>query len=75
LTGWRDSANLADVSQSANHIIGTSEAARILGWSLAKVKREAKAGTLPHEAKLPGDTGAYLFHRAVIEAHASRSAA
>lgn len=65
---------MADVSQSAN-IIGTSEAAQILGWSPAKLKREAKDGRLPFEAKLPGGTGAYLFHRAVIEAHAARRGA
>ena len=55
------------MSQSAN-IIGTSDAAKLLGWSVAKVKREALAGRLPFEAKLPGDTGAYLFHRGTIEA-------
>lgn len=54
------------MSQSAN-IIGSSEAARILGWSLAKVKREALAGRLPHQAKLPGETGAYLFSRDTVE--------
>lgn len=64
------SAIVAAVSQSAN-IIGTSDAARILGWSIAKVKREAKDGRLPFEAKLPGETGAYLFHRAVIEQRAT----
>lgn len=54
------------MSQQAN-IIGTSEAARILGWSLAKVKRETLAGRLPHHAKLPGETGAYLFSRDTVE--------
>lgn len=57
---------MSDVSQSAN-IIGTAEAARILGWSLAKVKRETLAGRLPHQAKLDGRTGAYLFSRDTVE--------
>jgi hypothetical protein len=48
------------VSQS--DLIGTTEAAAMLGWSRAKVKRDAK----------PGDSGAYLFHRAVIEMVAAR---
>jgi hypothetical protein len=61
---------VSPVSQSAN-IIGTVEAARILGWSIAKVKREAKEERLPFEAKLPGETGAYLFHRGVIEQRAA----
>lgn len=54
------------MSQSAN-IIGSAEAARILGWSLAKVKRETLAGRLPHQGKLDGRTGAYLFSRDTIE--------
>lgn len=66
MTEWQASATLADVSQSAN-IIGTAEAARILGWSLAKVKRETLAGRLPHQAKLDGRTGAYLFSRDTVE--------
>lgn len=51
----------------ADSLIGTGEAARLLGWSRAKVKREAKAKRLPYEMQMPGLTGAYLFHRSVIE--------
>lgn len=58
------------VSQLDN-LIGTAEAARILGWSRAKVKREAQARRLPYEHKMPTQTGAYLFHRSVIEAIAA----
>lgn len=49
------------------NLIGTVEAARILGWSLAKVKREAKAGRLPYEHKARGETGPYLFQRSTVE--------
>lgn len=66
MTSWLTVAILAVVSQLDN-LIGTPEAATILGWSKAKVKREAKAKRLPYEHKLRGDTGAYLFHRGVIE--------
>lgn len=51
----------------SDSLIGTGQAADALGWSRAKVKREAKAGRLPYEMKMEGDTGAYLFHRSVIE--------
>ena len=48
-------------------LIGSRDAAKVLGWSLARVKRAAKAGELPYAYKVKGGTGAYLFHRAVIE--------
>lgn len=57
-----------------DNLIGTPQAATILGWSRAKVKREAKAGRLPYEHKLPTTTGAYLFHRNVIETIAANRA-
>lgn len=65
---------VATVSQSAN-LIGTAEAAKILGWSRAKVKREAGCRRLPYEHKMPGQTGAYLFHRSVVETIAANRAA
>lgn len=55
-------------------LIGTGAAAETLGWSRAKVKREAKAGRLPYELKMDGETGAYLFHRSVIETIAANRA-
>jgi hypothetical protein len=60
------------MSQSDN-LIGTVEAANALGWSRAKVKREAKAGRLPYELQMPGATGAYLFHRSVIDTIAANA--
>ena len=73
MTDWLKCANLLTVSQS--DLIGTADAATILGWSRAKVKRAAKHGSLPHAVKMPGETGAYLFHRAVIELMATRNEA
>jgi excisionase family DNA binding protein len=58
---------VADVSQSDTSLIGTTEAAELLGWSRAKVKREAASGRLPFAQKMPGGTGAYLFHRSILE--------
>lgn len=55
------------MSQSDTALIGTGEAATILGWSRAKVKREAMNGSLPVAQKMPGDTGAYLFHRSTVD--------
>lgn len=59
-------------------LIGSDEAARILGWSRSKVKREAKPdGSLAElvAMKMPGDTGAYLFHRAKVEQLAAKVSA
>jgi hypothetical protein len=63
---------MADVRQLDT--IGTAEVADILGWSRAKVKREAKNGGLPTIGKLPAATGAYLFNRSTIEYFARRQA-
>lgn len=57
---------------SHSDLVGTVEAAEITGWSRAKVKREALNGNLPYAIKMPGETGAYLFHRAVVELVAKR---
>lgn len=53
---------------ATNDLIGTDEAAQLLGVSRPTVKRKAKAGTLPVAIKMPGHTGAYLFRRADVEA-------
>jgi excisionase family DNA binding protein len=55
------------MSQSAQ-LLSTKEVAVILGKSKATVKRLALTGKLPHAAKVPGDTGAYLFDKAAVEA-------
>jgi len=57
-------------SVGPNDLIGTDEAAQLLGVSKPTVKRRARAGLLTVAVKMPGQTGAYLFHRADIEAHA-----
>jgi hypothetical protein len=56
----------------APDLIGCREAAELLGdRSVATVKRQARDGVLPIAAKAPGETGAYLFDRSVIEQIAS----
>jgi excisionase family DNA binding protein len=52
---------------SALDLIGTADAAEILGVSSRTVKRLARAGELPYTIKMPGDTGAYLFLRRDVE--------
>ncbi|HCT5225610.1 helix-turn-helix transcriptional regulator [Corynebacterium striatum] len=49
-------------------IIGTAEAAKLLGVSRSTVNRRAGLGTLPVVKKLPGKLGNYLFDREVLEA-------
>lgn len=56
-------------------LIGTQEAAAILGVSHRTVKRLAQKGKLAHAVKMPGETGAYLFNRADVEALAAEAAA
>lgn len=52
---------------SALDLIGTADAAEILGVSVRTVKRLAKIGELRHAMKMGGDTGAYLFLRGDVE--------
>lgn len=62
-------------SRMVNDLIGTTEAAEILGVTSRTVKRLALIGNdLPPAHKMPGDTGAYLFHRADVEALRDRRA-
>ena len=75
MTNWRRCAILHAVSQSEQKFIRGREAAEILGWSVAKVKRAARSGDLPTVAKLSGATGAYVFDRSVIEFVARQEAA
>jgi hypothetical protein len=55
--------------------IGTVEAAEILGWSTTKLKVEAQKERVPTLGKMKGQTGAYLFSRAVIQQLANQAAA
>ena len=57
-----------------SELITVPEVARILGRSPRAIKARAKRGTLPYIAKLAGQTGAYLFDRATIEALADIAA-
>lgn len=48
-------------------LIGTADAAKILGVSERTAKRLASSGRLPAAVKMPGETGAYLFRRSDVE--------
>ena len=57
---------------SPDDLIGTREAAQIAAVSVPTIKRAARTLALPYAIKMPGDTGAYLFHRHVVEAFRDR---
>ena len=48
-------------------LLTTAQVANLLGKSVRTVNRMAEAGNLPPAIKVPGKTGAYLFHRADAE--------
>ena len=52
-------------------LIGATEAAELLGVHVATINRLAAEHTIPTAAKLPGRTGAHIFHRADILAYAA----
>lgn len=56
-------------------LIGTAEAARLRGVDIRTIQRWATSGVLEPAAKIPGRTGAYLFHRGDIEALTKDAAA
>lgn len=56
-------------------LIGSAEVAERLGLDRSTLNRHVRAGKLTPALKLPGETGAYLFDRAAIEALAADQAA
>jgi excisionase family DNA binding protein len=56
-------------------LIGSDEAARLLGVDRATVLRWREDDTITAAVKMPGPTGAYLFHRADVEKLAADRAA
>ena len=57
---------------TTEHLIGTAEAAQVLGKSTRTIYRMVNAGTLPPAMIAPGgNVGTYLFDRADIEAFAA----
>lgn len=60
---------------SAGDLITTTEAATVLGYTVAWTNKLAASGRLPVAHKLPGRTGAFLFDRADIERWATTRAA
>ena len=52
---------------SEDDLLTTAQVAELKGWSVTSINRWALNGELPAVRKLPGRTGAYLFHRADVE--------
>ncbi len=50
-------------------LIGTGEAAEIIGVSQVQIKRLAKRGVIRSVRKMPGQTGMYVFQRGDVEAY------
>lgn len=51
-------------------LIGTKEAAELIGCTVSTLTRRAQLGRVNPAMKLPGETGAYLWRRSDIEAMA-----
>lgn len=50
-----------------NTLIGSAEAAKLLGMSSTTFNRRVLAGDVPALQKLPGSKGAWVFDRETIE--------
>lgn len=59
----------------SNDLVPTAEAATILNRHVRTVHRLVAEGLLSPAVKIPGKTGAYLFHRADVVALAGREVA
>ena len=68
-----EGASVADVTEEERHLIGTSDAAVILGITPRSVQRKANTGQIPIVGTL-GVRGEYVFDEAVIEEHAKQEA-
>jgi Helix-turn-helix domain len=64
---WRSNWSIVAVVKP-DDLIGTSEAAALADVSVPTIKRLAGTDALPYAMKMPGKTGAYLFHRSDVEA-------
>jgi hypothetical protein len=56
------------MSKIQQELIGTKEAAELIGESVKSTIRRVERGDLTPVSKLPGLRGAYIFERADIEA-------
>lgn len=58
---------MGNVPPAADDLLTTSQVVELTGWSVTTINRWAQSGDLPHERKLPGRSGSYLFKRSVVE--------
>lgn len=52
---------------SPTELLTAAQVAEAAGVSLTTVKRKALKDKLPYAVKLPGKTGAYLFHAEAVD--------
>lgn len=57
---------MSNMSHPDPAIVGTAEAAELLGVSVRTIHRMTAKGLISPTGKLPGPTGAYLFGRADV---------
>lgn len=57
---------MSNAAPFGEDFLTTAQVAEVTGWSVTSINRWAAAGSLPGR-KLPGRTGAWLFHRNVVE--------
>lgn len=55
------------MTEEGDRIIGTPEAADILGWNIRKVQRKANTEEIPIVGRTTGRHGEYLFRASEIE--------
>ncbi len=56
------------IMQKGDNLIGSAEAAALLGIDRATVTRGVKSGKYTTVGRMPGKTGVYLFDRSYIDA-------
>ena len=65
---------MADIRTPELDLIGSTEAAAIVGVHVATIARWAADGTLPVAARLTGKTNPLLFHRTDVQRVAAEKA-
>lgn len=63
---------LGDMATEPLDLVGTAEAAQILGIERSTLSRWIQLGHLAPAQKLPGKTGAHLFRRSDLEQFKTR---
>lgn len=55
------------MTENPQVLLSTKEVAAMLHEDPRSIQRKAKAGVIPHAAKMPGAKGAYIFDMSTIQ--------